>query len=227
MRNPLRTGAATPEPAPLVDTLAAINVTLANVKSDRLIRLESAARVAADERANAASLYRIAHGEACNLQPDRPKEMPSEREARLALETAEKRSHEARRALREARAADLPAFQRAVETGDLQSLLDILAPDVVAMSDGGGVKQAVLRPIVGADRVVRLFAAALDMVGAELSLEPVQVNGSPALIMRLNGEIDSVLAMRVAGGLVTGLYAVRNPEKLSRVKRETALSRLS
>ena len=67
MRNPLRTGAATPEPAPLVDTLAAINVTLANVKSDRLIRLESAARVAADERANAASLYRIAHGEACNL----------------------------------------------------------------------------------------------------------------------------------------------------------------
>ncbi|MCE3249384.1 MAG: hypothetical protein K0R41_3209 [Geminicoccaceae bacterium] len=124
MRNPLRTGAATPEPAPLVDTLAAINVTLANVKSDRLIRLESAARVAADERANAASLYRIAHGEACNLQPNRPKEMPSEREARLALETAEKRSHEARRALREARAADLPAFQRAVD----EHLAQLVAP---------------------------------------------------------------------------------------------------
>jgi hypothetical protein len=73
--------------------------------------------------------------------------------------------------------------------------------------------------------VARLVAAALDMVGAELSLEPVQVNGCPALIMRLNGEIDSVVAVRVEGGLVTGLYSVRNPEKLSRVERETALSR--
>jgi hypothetical protein len=121
--------------------------------------------------------------------------------------------------------AELEAFQRAVETGDLQSLLDILAPDVVAMSDGGGVKQAVLRPIVAAERVARLVAAALDIVGADLSLEPVQVNGCPALIMRLNGEIDSVVAVRVEGGLVTGLYSVRNPEKLSRVERETALSR--
>jgi len=121
--------------------------------------------------------------------------------------------------------AVLQAFQRAVETGELQSLLDILAPDVVAMGDGGGVKQAVLRPIVGAERVARLLAAGLDMVGAELSLEPVQVNGCPALIMRRNGEIDSVVAVRVEGGLVTGLYSVRNPEKLSRVERETALSR--
>jgi RNA polymerase sigma-70 factor (TIGR02957 family) len=124
----------------------------------------------------------------------------------------------------ETRAA-LEAFQRAVETGDLQSLLDILAPDVVALSDGGGVKQAMLRPIVGADRVARLFAAALDMVGAELSVEPVQVNGGPALIMRLNGEIDGVMAVRVEDGYVTGLYYVRNPEKLSRVERETAVSR--
>jgi hypothetical protein len=43
--------------------------------------------------------------------------------------------------------------------------------------------------------------------------------------MRLNGEIDSVVAVRVEGGLVTGLYSVRNPEKLSHVERETALSR--
>ena len=47
----------------------------------------------------------------------------------------------------------LQAFQRAIETGDLQNLLDMLAPDVVLLSDGGGVVQAVVRPIVGADRV--------------------------------------------------------------------------
>ena len=63
------------------------------------------------------------------------------------------------------------------------------------------------------------------LVGAELSLEPAQVNGYPALIMRLNGELDSVLAVRIDDGLVTGLYTVRNPEKLSHMERETALSR--
>jgi RNA polymerase sigma-70 factor (TIGR02957 family) len=118
----------------------------------------------------------------------------------------------------------LQALQRAVETGDLQHLLDVLAPDVVFLGDGGGVKQAALRPIVGADRVARL-AAKLGRVAAAVSLQPVQVNGYPALIMRLNGEVDGVLAVRIDGGLVTGLYYVRNPEKLSRVERETAVSR--
>ncbi|WP_461012684.1 RNA polymerase sigma-70 factor, partial [Streptosporangium sandarakinum] len=106
----------------------------------------------------------------------------------------------------------LKAFQRAVETGDLQSLLDVLAPDVVALSDGGGVRQALLRPVVGADRVARVVAAGLRRVGAAMSLEAVQVNGGPALLVRLDGEIDGVMVVRVEDGLVTGLYYVRNPE---------------
>jgi RNA polymerase sigma-70 factor (TIGR02957 family) len=121
--------------------------------------------------------------------------------------------------------AALQAFQRAIETGDLQDLLDILAPDVVALSDGGGVKQAVPRPIVGADNVARVLVAGLHRFTAAASVEPVQVNGCPGLILRLNGEMDSVVAMRVEDGLITGFYVVRNPEKLSRVERETALSR--
>ncbi len=58
-----------------------------------------------------------------------------------------------------------------------------------------------------------------------MSLEPVQVNGGPALIVRLNGEIDGVVAIRLEDGLVTWLYLVRNPEELSRVEREPAVSR--
>jgi RNA polymerase sigma-70 factor (TIGR02957 family) len=124
----------------------------------------------------------------------------------------------------ETRAA-LHAFQRAVETGDLQSLLDILAPDVVALSDGGGVKHALLRPIVGAGRVARLLAGRWYKRDVERSIEPAQVNGGPGLLVRVNGEIDGVLAVRVENGYVTGLYHVRNPEKLSRVEEETAVSR--
>jgi hypothetical protein len=109
--------------------------------------------------------------------------------------------------------AALEALQRAVETGDLQHLLDILAPDVVFLGDGGGVVKAALTPVVGADRVARLLAAGLGRVAAAVSLQPAQVNGYPALMLRLNGEIDGVLAVRIDDGLVTGLYYVRNPEK--------------
>jgi RNA polymerase sigma-70 factor (ECF subfamily) len=121
--------------------------------------------------------------------------------------------------------AVLDAFQRAVDTGELQLLLDILAPDVVVLSDGGGVKKALLRPIVGADKVIRILTAGFRAAGATLSLEPVNINGRPALMLRQNGEVDGVLAVRVDDGLVTGLYFVRNPEKLSRIDQETVVSR--
>ncbi|WP_242910706.1 RNA polymerase sigma-70 factor [Actinomadura terrae] len=119
----------------------------------------------------------------------------------------------------------LQAFQRAVETGDLQNLLDILAPDVVALSDGGGVKHALLRPVVGADNVARLLAVGWWRRDAERSVELVQINGGPGLLVRVNGEVDGVVAVRLENGYVTGAYHVRNPEKLSRVERETPVSR--
>jgi RNA polymerase sigma-70 factor (ECF subfamily) len=118
----------------------------------------------------------------------------------------------------------LAAFQRAVDTGDLQHLLDILAPDVVFLGDGGGIRQAVLRPIVGAAGVARILAAGLPRLAGE-SLRPAEVNGYPALVLRLDGEVDTVVALRIDDGLITGVYAVRNPEKLSRMDREATLRR--
>ncbi|MER7357825.1 RNA polymerase sigma-70 factor [Nonomuraea dietziae] len=115
----------------------------------------------------------------------------------------------------------LEAFQRAVETGDLQRLLDVLAPEVVLLGDGGGVVPAALEPVVGADRVTDV----LGRISAAMLLQLAQVNGYPALVFRLNGEIETVMAVRVDDGLITGLYAVRNPEKLSHMERETTLHR--
>ncbi|MFI6480509.1 RNA polymerase sigma-70 factor [Nonomuraea sp. NPDC050663] len=117
----------------------------------------------------------------------------------------------------------LAAFQRAAETGDLQGLLSILAPDVVFLGDGGGAVQAALTPLVGAGHVAWL-AARLSRYGVA-ALQPAQINGHPALVLRVGGEVDTVFAARVEGGLITGLYAVRNPAKLSRVDRETTVSR--
>jgi RNA polymerase sigma-70 factor (ECF subfamily) len=150
-----------------------------------------------------AAVRQIAHRARAHVAARRPRGVVSPAETRAALE----------------------AFQRAAETGDLQSLLDILAPDVVFLGDGGGVVQAVPAPVVGAARVARLLAIGLSWIAAAASLQPAQVNGYPALILRINGEIDAVIAVRIDDGLITGLYAVRNPEKLSRVERETAVSR--
>jgi RNA polymerase sigma-70 factor (TIGR02957 family) len=146
-----------------------------------------------------AAVRQIAHRARAHVAARRPRAVVSPAQTRAALE----------------------AFQRAIETGDLQSLLDTLAPDVVFLGDGGGVVPAALAPVAGADTVARV----LGRIAAAALLQPAQVNGYPALIIRLNGEIDTVIAVRIEDGLITGLYAVRNPEKLSRMEQETTLRR--
>ncbi|WP_280270402.1 RNA polymerase sigma-70 factor [Nocardia wallacei] len=120
--------------------------------------------------------------------------------------------------------AALESFQRAIETGDPQGLLDVLAPEVVLLGDGGGVKRAAPRPVVGAEKVARFMAAGLRKVGATLTTEATTINGNPALLFRLDGEIEGVMAFRIEDGRFTGLYFVRNPEKLTRVESATTLS---
>jgi RNA polymerase sigma-70 factor (ECF subfamily) len=158
--------------------------------------------VAAAVDKSQAAVRQIAHRARAHVAARRPRGVVSATETRDALD----------------------AFRQAVDTGDLQRLLDILAPDVVFLGDGGGIKQAVLRPVVGADKVARVLAAGLGKLAAA-SLRPAQVNGYPALILRFDDEIDTVVAVRMDDGLVTGLYAVRNPEKLSHMARETTLRR--
>ncbi|MEC3953613.1 RNA polymerase sigma-70 factor [Nocardia sp. CDC153] len=119
----------------------------------------------------------------------------------------------------------LDAFHRAVETGDLQTLLDLLAPDVVALGDGGGIRSALPKPINGADKVARLLIKGWQTLGPEVAFDTTVVNGHPALVVRRLGELDTVMALRIDDGLITGIYSVRNPEKHSHMAEVTALSR--
>ncbi|WP_220447883.1 hypothetical protein [Nonomuraea diastatica] len=57
-----------------------------------------------------------------------------------------------------------------------------------------------------------------------LTSEPTVVNGNPALLLRVDGEIDGVIAVRVEDARITGLYYVRNPQKLTRIASETPLT---
>ncbi|UGT63638.1 RNA polymerase sigma-70 factor [Nocardia asteroides] len=117
----------------------------------------------------------------------------------------------------------LDAFRRAASTGDLRGLLDLLAPDVLLVGDGGGIVQALPRPVRGADRVARVLTSAKVTAVVGL-LEPTTANGWPALALRVDGVIDTVLSIHVEAGRITGIYAVRNPEKLSHMTRANPLT---
>jgi RNA polymerase sigma-70 factor (TIGR02957 family) len=151
-----------------------------------------------------AAVRQIAHRARTHVAARRPRGATSQEATRVALE----------------------AFLRALDTGDLQGLVDILAPDVVMLGDGGGVKQALPRAVAGADKVGRLLRMAMSTARDRgMVAEPAHVNGWPALILRQEGEIDSVLSVRVEDGLVAAVYTVRNPDKLSGMINEALVTR--
>ncbi|TDC99887.1 RNA polymerase sigma-70 factor [Nonomuraea deserti] len=149
-----------------------------------------------------AAVRQIAHRARRHVEARRPREVVSPSQTRAVLES----------------------FQRALDTRDLQGLLDALAPQVVLVSDGGGVKQAAPQPITGADKVARMIVDGLGKARVALTSEPTVVNGTPALVLRVDGEIDGVLAARVEDARITGLYYVRNPQKLTRIASATSLT---
>lgn len=119
----------------------------------------------------------------------------------------------------------LQAFLAAATSGDLQALAAVLAPDVVAVADGGGVISAGRRPVIGADKVARFYAGVFRQRAADtedVTLEPVLVNGELGLLTRGRYVADgrpllSVLTLAVADGRITALYNQLNPAKLESV----------
>lgn len=109
-------------------------------------------------------------------------------------------------------------FRAAASGGDVATLLELLAPDVVLVTDGGGVKRAALRPIHGADKVLRFFGAVMskpEAAGGTFGLR--RVNGETAIVVSYPDGVDSVVFVTVEGDLITALHAIRNPEKLGAV----------
>lgn len=109
------------------------------------------------------------------------------------------------------------AFLAACSGGDMQGLLDILTPDAVLLSDGGGKAAAALAPVVGADRIARFFLGVLKKAPAGLKIRQVRVNGQPGLLLTVDGQVIQVMTFDVDQGRIAACYIVRNPDKLARV----------
>ncbi|UCM90450.1 RNA polymerase sigma-70 factor [Streptomyces marincola] len=110
-------------------------------------------------------------------------------------------------------------FLTAAETGDVQGLMELLAPDVVFLADGGGVVSAVRRRVAGRDKVARLFLGLLAKGSemGELDLRFRTYNGMPSLAVLLDGRLDQLTSFEIRDGAVTAIYSVRNPDKLTAV----------
>jgi RNA polymerase sigma-70 factor, ECF subfamily len=107
-------------------------------------------------------------------------------------------------------------FFIALEDGDFDPLITMLAADVVAYGDGGGNGPSLPRPVNGRDKVLRLLEA-LSRAAAEYDLhfEPVPVNGQPgALFLDADGRLLNVLALDILDGTVQAVRSVINPDKL-------------
>jgi RNA polymerase sigma-70 factor, ECF subfamily len=112
------------------------------------------------------------------------------------------------------------AFQQAVVSGDTTALLQTLANDAVLYSDGGGKRPAALKPIHGADKIVRLIAglARKEPSLLEFAARPATVNGLPGLLLREPDGLLLTLGFEHQGGRITAIYLTRNPEKLRHVR---------
>jgi RNA polymerase sigma-70 factor (TIGR02957 family) len=115
-------------------------------------------------------------------------------------------------------------FLTALRTGDLQGLMDALAPDAVLIADGGGVVEAVRHPVLGAKKIVNLLGGLARLVPGA-AVEPVLLNGAPGARIVLDGVLDTVIGFAFEGGRISRVFAVRNPDKLHRLSTETPLSR--
>jgi RNA polymerase sigma-70 factor (TIGR02957 family) len=115
-------------------------------------------------------------------------------------------------------------FLSALQTGDLQGLMDTLAPDAVLIAEGGGVVAAVRQPVAGAKKIVNLLGGFARFAPTAV-IEPILLNGAPGARVLLDGMVDTVIGFAFQDGRISQVFAVRNPEKLHRLTEETPLSR--
>jgi RNA polymerase sigma-70 factor, ECF subfamily len=115
-------------------------------------------------------------------------------------------------------------FLAALTTGDVQGLMDVLAPDVVAVADGGGIARALPHPVDGRERVAA-FLSRFSQVAPDAQFATLLLNGAVAARIDPAGRFDTALTFVVEDGRITRIYAIRNPHKLGRLDEVEQLRR--
>jgi RNA polymerase sigma-70 factor, ECF subfamily len=119
----------------------------------------------------------------------------------------------------------LTAFIKATESGDLEALVAVLAPDVVFVGDGGGRFPAARQPVAGALQVARFLFGLLRRIPIDadsVRTAVMEVNGGLGVVVeaRYRGiDFRSVMSFAIDGGRVTGVFNQLNPDKVAAVPK--------
>ena len=112
----------------------------------------------------------------------------------------------------------LKGYFQAVQTGEMTPLMNLLSEDVILWADGGGkVKQAALRPIRGRDAVVCFSLGTRRFWPKNSCIEPGEVNGQAALIIRAGEKAFNVFTIDVEQGQIQAIGIIANPDQLARI----------
>jgi RNA polymerase sigma-70 factor (ECF subfamily) len=115
-------------------------------------------------------------------------------------------------------------FVAALTTGDVQGLIDVLAPDVVLVSDGGGLVLAARHPVVGIERVTS-FLSRFSQFAPDAKVTTLLLNGAVAARIDPAGDVNTAVTFVVEDGRIARIYAIRNPHKLGRLDEVAELRR--
>lgn len=96
----------------------------------------------------------------------------------------------------------------------MAALMELLAPDVRLVGDGGGTSRAPLRVLESADHVGRFLLGVAGKEAQDLTVHFLELNAGPALLVLSGGRPDSVVQLDIADGRVQAVYVIRNPDKL-------------
>jgi RNA polymerase sigma-70 factor (TIGR02957 family) len=118
--------------------------------------------------------------------------------------------------------AAVEKFMAAISTGDVQGLVEVLAPDVVLISDGGGLVAAARKPITGVEKVVMFLARAVRV--PNFVATTAWLNGMPGARIDVGGAAVAV-SLVVEDGRITRIYAIANPRKLGWLDKVAELRR--
>jgi RNA polymerase sigma-70 factor (TIGR02957 family) len=113
-------------------------------------------------------------------------------------------------------------FMAAISTGDVHGLVEVLAPDVVLIADGGGVVPAARKPVTGVEKVLALLAHAVKLPGFVAST--AWLNGMPGARIDVGGAVAAV-SLVVEDGRITRIYSIGNPHKLGWLEKMVELRR--
>ena len=116
-------------------------------------------------------------------------------------------------------------FFTAASTGDVDGLLEMLAPNVVWTADSDGKATAARKPVMGPDKIAKLLVGMARITAETGRVEPAMYNNAPALKLYLGERFEGLITVEITDGLISHFYVMRNPDKLTAVDIPREISR--